>query len=1112
MGSARKLCLLVCLFLPAALLAQFESAEVLGTVRDASGRAIPKAVVTLINQATGIEVKTTASEDGNYDFFNVKVGRYTLTAEQTGFSKFTTTDVAVDVNARQRVDITMQVGAVSQSVEVAGAAAALETDSSEKGQVIGTQAIVELPLNGRNFSDLALLTTNVHKSIYAYAVPPREGSFNANGLRSTYNNFMLDGVDNNAYSTSNQGFSNQVAQPSPDAIAEFKVITSNYSAEYGRVGGAVVNAAMRSGTNDIHGTAYEFLRNTDLNAYGFIFVPPPALIKPSLQRNQFGFTVGGPIIKNKLFYFADYEGYRSLQHSPVFDTIPTVADRNGVLPVTVVNPTTGVVYPAGTQIPIASINPFAAKVLSQLPAPTGSAANLLTPSAGARSNDYQSLVLTRDYADKYDAKIDYQINDKMSAFVRFSQRKDNQFYQPDLPGPSGGSGNGNVRILDQNAAFSYTWTITPTSLLDVRLGFSHILGGKFPPFLGGQSMQSEYGVPGLSTAPFLTGGLNTQNIGGFSGVIGRQATNPQFQNPTSWDPKMNYSWVRGRHALKTGFEMGIIHTEVMDINPVYGLNAYSGQFSKPSCAQLGVAAGCTVPSDSTSYNLADFIFGLPSQVQLANYLVGNYRQRQYFMYIQDDFRVSNKLTLNLGLRWEFATPRWERDNVLSNFDPATNSILTAKNGGIYDRTLVNPDYKDFAPRIGLAYSIDPKAVVRGGYGISYVHLERLGSADELGINGPQVNIVTINQSLVNGQVPAGFMTSYGGFPPGFNSPQNFVPVNANISYIPKDTRWPYVQTWFLSVQRELIKDTVLEVAYNGNHGSRLPIIADYNQALPNAPGATLGIQPRRPDQSFGAITWVDPAGIQTYNGLSVRLEHRFAKGLYALNSFTWSKSLGDTEQALEYGSGYYAANPQNIYNLKAERGPSSLDVKFIDTTTVVYQLPLGKGRKFGAAWNPVLNGVLGGWEVNLINTANTGTPLDVAYTPSSANDVTGRIPDYRGEAIMRPNVAPASGQPNDQINHYYGNYTFSGPSASAPFGNSGRNAYRGPSFWQADFGVNKTFPIRERFNLQFRSEFFNLLNHTNLGIPDSNISDAAFGTIRSTFPARQIQFALKLLF
>src|SRR5450759_2505702 len=274
------------LLLAGLLHAQFENAEVLGTVRDQSGGALPKATVTLTNQETGIKAQAATDENGSFDFFNVKIGRYTLVVEHTGFSKATTTDLAVSVGARQRVDVVMQVGAVTESVEVTGISAALQTDSSEHGQVIGTQAVVELPLNGRNYSDLALLTTNVHRSpIAANAVTPREGAFNVNGMRSTYNNFLLDGMDNNAYSTSNQGFSNQVAQPSPDAIAEFKVVTSNFSAEYGRVGGAVVNTVMRSGTNQLHGTLYEFLRNTSLNAVGFF--KPAGGAKPPLQRNQY---------------------------------------------------------------------------------------------------------------------------------------------------------------------------------------------------------------------------------------------------------------------------------------------------------------------------------------------------------------------------------------------------------------------------------------------------------------------------------------------------------------------------------------------------------------------------------------------------------------------------------------------------------------------------------------------------------------------------------------------------------------------------------------------------------------------------------------------------------
>ena len=308
--------LAVCVLIPSALFAQFETSEVLGTVRDPSGSPVPKASVTLSNQDTGIEAKTTTSDAGEYDFFDVKVGRYTVSVEATGFSKASAADIRVNVGARQRVDVTLEVGVVTQSVNVTGAASPLSTDSSDHSQVISGTAVVDLPLNGRNYADLALLATNVIKSPIAVSFgptgTPREGSFNVNGMRSTYNNFLLDGLDNNENGTSNQGYSSQLVQPSPDAIAEFQVITSNYSAEYGRVGGAVINAVLRSGTNQFHGTAYEFVRNTDLNAVGYVF-NPVGFHEPTLQRNQFGATIGGPIIKNRLFFFGDYEGYRQLQ-------------------------------------------------------------------------------------------------------------------------------------------------------------------------------------------------------------------------------------------------------------------------------------------------------------------------------------------------------------------------------------------------------------------------------------------------------------------------------------------------------------------------------------------------------------------------------------------------------------------------------------------------------------------------------------------------------------------------------------------------------------------------------------------------------------------------------
>jgi len=1097
----------VCLLMATSLFAQFDTSEVVGTVRDASQRTVTNAAVTLTSQDTGIVAKTTTDEAGNYDFFNVKVGHYTITVEATGFSKFSSADIAVAVNARQRVDATLQVGSVSETVTVNDQASVVETDTSAHSQVINTEAIVELPLNGRQYSSLALLATNVHISPIAAAfspsATPREGAFNVNGMRSTYNNFLMDGLDNNSYGTSNQNYSSQVVQPSPDALAEFRVITSNFSAEYGRAGGGIINAVMQSGTNQFHASVWEFLRNTDLNAVGFF---KPATGKPTLHRNQFGATIGGPMIKNKLFFFADYEGFRQTQGYVNFYSVPSVSDRQGILPVPVVNPLTGALYAAGTQIPVSQINPFAAAALAGLPAAANS----------TRANNILATIPLRDYSDKYDAKLDYQVANNMTAFLRWSQRKDISYFGPSDPGPSGGDGNGFIHAIQQQAAAGYTWTLTPTSLFEARLGFTHVLGGKAPPYLGGPDIAAQYGILGLPSS--LAGGFPTQIVTGFSNpTFGRQTTNPQFQNPTSWNPKFNYSIVRGRHSLKAGYEFLAVRTEVLDINPLYGSDTYSGQYSKPTCAQLGQAAGCTIANDATTYDLADFYFGLPSTIAQGSNLTTNLRQQVHSLYVQDDWRVSPKLTINAGLRWEFSTPVWDRDNYWSNFDPATNTLVRAKSGSLYDRALVNPDYKDFGPRIGAAYSIDNKTSVRAGYGISYTFFNRPGSAIE-GINGPLAVFGTLTQTALPGQ-PA-FLTVQNGFNAGIGT--SFNPVTTNNDYIPANSPWPMIQSWVVSVQREILKDTVIEVAYNGNHSSRLPIIGDYNQASPNAPGGTLSVQARRPDQSFGAITWVDPVGLNDYNGLSVRFEKKFSKGLYVLNSFTWGHSIGDSEQALEQAPGQNVANQQNIRNLGAEFGPSSYDVKFNNVTSVVYQLPFGKGKQFLGSASRIGDLAIGGWELNAINMANTGIPLNVFYAPSTANDVTG-LPtnsEYRGTSILRPNITGSiPDRTRDQsIQQYFGpaigqaGSVFTLPTSDAPFGTLGRNAFRAPGFTQWDLGVTKNFNFTERVRLQFRSEFFNLLNHTNLGIPNQQANSTAFGSITGTFPARQVQFGIKLMF
>ena len=1076
------------LCLPA--MAQFDTAEVLGTVRDKSEAAVANATVTLSNQGTGIRATTQTGADGSYAFSNVKIGVYNISAEAAGFSRAEAKDITININARQRVDLILQVGTVTETIEVTGAASALQTDSSERGQIISQKAIVELPLNGRAYSDLALLTTGVLKSPSSGS---REGSFVVNGLRSTFNNYLLDGIDNNAYGTSNQGFANQVAQPSPDAVTEFKVITNNYSAEYGRSGGATIDVALKSGSNQLHGTAYDFVRNTDLNAIGYVFGARPATFKkPTLQQNQFGVTIGGPLAKNKAFFFGDYEGFRRLDKNLNFVSIPTLPERQGILPVDVVNPVTGTLYRAGTAVPQTT---FARKVLNDLPALT----------AAGRANNYQQLSLDRNYNDKYDAKVDGQVSNNLYSFLRVSQRKVNIFNEPGIPGLSGGNSNGFTRVLNQQVSLGATWTVSPRTVVEGRFGISRTRGGKQPPLVGGASMLAVYGITGLPETAALTGGLTATNLSGYS-QLGRQATNPQFQNPLSFNYKLNLSRATGRNTIKAGYEFVAIRTQVNDINPLYGRDSYAGGFSRPAGA----------PADATSYSLADFYFGLRSQYSLANYVVGNYRQHENFAYVQDDFRLRPNLTLNIGARWEYATPRWERDNVLSNFDPSTNTILKAKDGGIYERTLVNPDRNNFAPRVGLAWTIMPNTVFRGGYGMSFIHQNRVGSADLLGINYPQVVIATINQT--NPQDPT-FRTTQSGYPAGLTDAKNFNVANANIAYIPKDFRAPYVQSWFFSLQRQLMTNLVLDVGYVGNHSVGIPVIGDYNQAAPQpTPTSTLSLAARRPLPAYGAITWFDPAGFSNYNSLQVKLERRFSAGFSFLNSFVWGKAIDNSAQALDTNGGN-DASPQDIRNMAAEKGLSNYDQKLTNVTSAVYQLPFGRGQRFGKSVNRGIDAVLGGWQLSVINNALSAPPLNLRAWAGSipgAFQVVGNLSGFRGGETYRPNITGPVRSENaaDITNTFFNVANIRLPTdPSRPFGNAGRNSVRGFGLNQMDLGVNKSFALPvENLRLQFRAEFFNVFNHTNFTPPNTDRGNGAFGTVRSTFAPRQAQLALKLTF
>jgi hypothetical protein len=1085
--------------------AQFDSATVLGAIHDANGSAISGVTVTLKNIDTGLSVSAQTDSEGNFQFTNVRIGNYRVSAEKQGFSTAVAERVNVTVNARQRVDLTMQPGAVTESIVITDAAQLLETDSSVRGQVVQREQIVNLPLNGRSSANLALLTPGVRESNQNAATGSgREAAFNVNGLRNTFNNFLLDGVDNNAYGTSNQSFSSQVVQSSPDAIAEFKVQTNTYSAEFGRSGGAVFNASYRSGTNQFHGNLWEYHRNSALNATGFF--KPASGVKPPLVRNQFGFTFGGPIIKDRTFFFLDYEGFREIQKNVVFSTIPTMAQRNGILGVAVRDPLTGTQYAAGTPIPMTA---FARKVLNELPAPN-------VP--GVTANNYSELVLNRGYNDKFNIKLDHKFNDRLNVFTRVSHRKANNFEGPNIPGPSGSNQNGIINILNQQLVGGATYVFANASALEFRLGFSRIEAGKKPPLTGGPSMLDLYGITGLPDDPTVTGGLTTQTINGIS-QIGRQSTNPQFQNPFNVNPRVNYSFTLGRHSLKTGYEYLAVNTDVQDTNPLMGLDTYAGQFSRPA----GVTA------NNNLYNLADFMFGARSQYEFANLLVVNMRRRLQYAYLQDDFKLNQRLTLNLGLRYEFATPYYEAQNRLSNYDPVTNSIIQAKDGSLYDRSLVDPDYNNFAPRIGFAYNLLDKTVLRGGYGIGYVHFNRIGSADLLATNFPQITRANITQQAPSASNPRCVGTTFAAncFRPTQDGYPTNLPNNV-VLYIPRDQRTAYIQNWQLSVQRELSSNMLLDVAYVGNHAVKLILLGDLNQARPvTAEELRLSLLPtndpnrrplpsldsRRPIQGFRSISAVLPSAFSNYHALQVKFERRFSKGLYILNSFTFSKAIDNVSQVLEEPGGN-AGNPQNLYDIASDRGRSGYDQPFNNTTSFVWELPFGKGRAYLGDMPYVLDAFVGGWTVTGINTMASGQVVNFRYSPSP---VTANLPSFIGGVALRPNLIGNPILPKDQrtIDRYFDASALALPSVNQPFGNAGRNIARGDSFYQFDFGLQKNFAmlfINESSKLEFRTEFFNLFNKTNFGAPNSTFGTAAFGQVRSTAPARQIQFALKLSF
>ena len=1134
--------------------AQFDTGAFVGTVHDSSGALVSGATVTVTNPQTGISVTRLSDGAGSWEVPSLKTGVYQVAVTRAGFSEAVAQDLTLSVGVRQRVDLTLKAGGAQETVEVSGVALQLETESSERGQTITGYQSAALPLVSRNYSDLLGLVTGVRQAPTAATTSSinslvRAGSYNVNGQRSMFNNFLLDGMDNNAYGESNQGFDNQIIAVPPDSVAQFQVVTNNESAEFGRSSGATINVASNSGTNKFHATLYEFFRNTDLNAAGY-FKPltvsntgvTTPFKKPTFNRNQFGANFSGPIFKDKLFFFLDYEGFRQALKPLSVLTLPTQNELNGILVVPVKNPITGVTYAANTPIPQSAINPLSQQVIGYFKQFSNALPVAGLSTTGLATSDYAVQVPFTDNSDKGDLRFDYQQNPKTSWFLRVSDRKENGVNFPAIPLPLDGQTNGAIRVLDQQVALGYTRLFGADKVLDARVGLSRTKAGKYSLSIG----SANPGIPGLPTNPVVAGGLPSTSITGFT-AFGRQSTNPQWQDPALLDPKVNFTMVRGKHSLKFGYEYEHIWMAVNDNNPLYGSFSYAGGYS--------VAQGSAV---SDNY-WADFLFGTTNNYSLANFFVAHLRQTEHNVYAQDDWKASSKLTVNLGLRWEYGSPYSEQNNYISNFDPSTQTVLSITPGasgtgvtpysgsGIYNHTLVNPDFTSFGPRLGFAYSVDPKTVIRGGFGISYAHYTRAGSGDILAINAPQAQFASVTQPAptmanhcttvpsqiiaVGSTTPSCYVTSDQGFPSGLATAFN--PATDNITYVPKNTKDSYVESYYISVQRELRKNTVLDVAYVGNHGVKLQGFLNANQKNP-----ALGFA--RPYANWPSdITEALNEFYAHYDSLQVRYEQRFTGGLTLLNSFTWEHSLDNASASLEANT----PSPQDGNNLPGSYGQSDYNLPIIDVTSLVYELPVGHGRRFLSNSNGVVQAALGGWQVSAINTAQAGTPFNLTYSPNSANQVSPQISaTFRGANEYRPNVVAGQkvtqGRAVRAANTGYIQYVnlsaFTLPATrtglattsalASPFGNASRNPGRTPAFYETDFDLNKKFntPV-ESMKVEFRAEFYNLFNHTNLYLPSGGfggtLSTAAVansptsgGLVTSTFEPRIVQFALKLMY
>jgi hypothetical protein len=1062
----RKLCnlgaLIVLLLMSASTaFAQVDRATLTGTIKDPSDAVIPKVRVTVTSLATGAVSTVTTTQDGTYLVVNLLPGEYLVQAEIAGFQRYEQT-VSLETGARSRLDMSLTVGSIGEVIKVEGVTPLVSTESAVVGTVVDRNEMAKLPLAIRNWDDLLSLVPGVQSDRYTEqaggTASGRTGGANVHGNRSLQNNFLLDGVANNSFSTNVQELTTQISRPSVDAIDEFKVVTSPYAAEYGWSPGAAIIVNTKSGTNSLRGTAYDFYRNDKFDSNNF-FAKRANQPKAKNNQNQFGGNLGGPIVKGRAFFFGDYEGTRVTQGVLRTGRVMTADERRGVFTGAIRDPLTGQPFPGNT-IPSTRIDPVAARIVALLPSPNA-----------AGGNNFIRQPNVEDESDRYLARVDLPLGANDTVFVRYIGSDRFRF----VPGFLGGIIDGTStsawgkNFLKSNAIVA-GWNKVLGGTLFNETRFSYARGtndGTQDPF--GENGNEQIGFRGVPNDPRVVGGIVGIDISGHI-RLGSPNFMPKFQHTEQFQYLNTTTWLRGRHQWKFGVDLMMpMRNEYFDVAPTRGNLSFNGAF--------------------TGNAFADFLLGYAQRAQLTNVFVVGQRMWSTSFFVQDDWKVSDALTVNLGVRYDFMTPPYEAENRMANFDPAgAGALVFAKDGSLEDRALVKPDTNNFAPRIGAVYKLGTRTIVRGGYGVFYNQFERIGSEDQLAINPPHLRNIDIS-SASGSTTPVLFMRD--GFPENFLD--RLVVGNLQLRVADPNSPRTMVQQFGGGFERQLGETFAVSADIVGSVTRNLAVLRNLNQPL----RGTLDANGPRPYPSFGQhIQWREMTGRANYAGLDLGFEKRFRDGYSYRASYTLGRSRDNAPEHLSVDGG---DRPQNGRDLESWYGPSNFDIRQRVTANFIVELPFGKDKPM--LQNGVSSHIFGGWLVSGIFTARSGRP----FTVTQGNNNVGP------GAVGLPNLTGDPEGPKT-VERWYNIDAFTRVT-SGTFGNAGRNILRGPGFSTFDISVQRRIDITGRVNATLRMDVFNVFDRANLGNPERNIASANAGVI-STLAGdpRVMQLSLRVGF